>query len=765
LAVVIVIALVVINAIGGFPSIGSNSSKRASDFKLATEKIGVVNYNIGSNYSTFVLKNNNFDTVVVSEFRLNNNENLTCGYLTTLPSLPVTLNIGESKLITCTAVNSSNYQITNKQSIIIGILFHDLVSGFSQVAGNVHAYGDVQRDVLAPAFSIYFPLNSQTYSNYSNNSFVNYTVSDLSGIDYVKICDDTVCYNDTVCQNQTICSAVYSGLNASVGTHLWNVTAYDKAGNYDFSSINFIIYVPDLSAPAGSILYPADYGNYSNLLNLSYMNISAADDFNLSYFRICGNENIFTNESSCYIDYTCQNLTSCILQFSGLNYSIGNNSWNLTVYDITNNSNFSQIHFNVYIPDLTTPNVSISYPVSGQDYTTVNFLNYTVSDDQEISYVTVCDGLACYNDSTCLNQLSCNGSYTGLNYQIGSNTWNITVFDTSSNFNNASSSFDVIPFVLICDQQNAQGFYNGTGTLSSPFGICSWTQLNKTRNYLTSNFTLLNNLDSTSVNYSGLGNNWTPIGSTFTGIFDGNGKTISNLTIYKPTTDGVGLFSLANGSILNIGLQGVNIIGRDYVGGLVGGMVSASPKISNSFVTGNISGVKYVGGIIGYAWGVTIENSSSSGLVNGTYGVAGLVGLNRANLTLNNCSSSSQVTGGSYVGPFVGVGGSAYDPVTSPVIHFAAGKWHFISWPYSNPRYEEDGDNKGWGFAASGATKSTSWMFSDQLVGSSGVTIQLNTDGRWHASNGSIYSTEVLNAGTSYYYYAKNAFNWTINST
>ena len=74
--------------------------------------------------------------------------------------------------------------------------------------------------------------------------------------------------------------------------------------------------------------------------------------------------------------------------------------------------------------------------------------------------------------------------------------------------------------------------------------------------------------------------NWDPIGDDsagFTGVLDGNGYTISNLTINRPDEDGVGLFAIigdpstmSGGEVRNLGIECVDIVGNTGVGGLVG---------------------------------------------------------------------------------------------------------------------------------------------------------------------------------------------------
>ncbi len=146
LAVVIIIALVAINTLGGFPGIGSNNNKKVADYKLQTGTVGIDSYSIGTNSSLFKLKNNYFETVTVTEFRINQQSNLTCNSSNTVPSLPIVLNIGESKLINCSAINSSNYVITNKQTPMIGISYIDSL-GATRTAGNVNSYAAVNSSV------------------------------------------------------------------------------------------------------------------------------------------------------------------------------------------------------------------------------------------------------------------------------------------------------------------------------------------------------------------------------------------------------------------------------------------------------------------------------------------------------------------------------------------------------------------------------------------------------------------------------------------
>jgi len=213
----------------------------------------------------------------------------------------------------------------------------------------------------------------------------------------------------------------------------------------------------------------------------------------------------------------------------------------------------------------------------------------------------------------------------------------------------------------------ASGFYAGDG-VGAPYQICSWTQLNNVRNDLAANYILNNNLTSSDTDYLGIGSNWTPIGNCeptycvyyggdviFSGNFNGNGKTISDLNINLPSSRGVGLFGYSSGNIENIGLINVSVIGYSDVGGLVG---FNQGIVNNSYTSGNVNenGGSTAGGLVGtqYASTAQIINSHSNVSVTGSIGLlGGLVGLQTGG-TIYNSYAAGPVSGGSYVGGLVG---------------------------------------------------------------------------------------------------------------
>ena len=173
-------------------------------------------------------------------------------------------------------------------------------------------------------------------------------------------------------------------------------------------------------------------------------------------------------------------------------------------------------------------------------------------------------------------------------------------------------------------------------------------------NDLDGKYILMNDVELSGVD-------WTAI-SNFAGELNGNGYSINNLTITKTSSNKQGLFAstAAGAEIKNLGLENVNIKGDSYTGALIGS-VNASATISNVYVTGNIDGYYYVGGLIGYASSITIENTYSSADVNARYNsnsyAGGIIG-RALYATISNSYTTGDVTAiGSVVG---GIAGEIY---------------------------------------------------------------------------------------------------------
>jgi len=193
----------------------------------------------------------------------------------------------------------------------------------------------------------------------------------------------------------------------------------------------------------------------------------------------------------------------------------------------------------------------------------------------------------------------------------------------------------------------ASDFEAGTGTAEDPYQIATASQLNSVRNYLGEGnyFKLIADIDL--IGYQA-GFGWTSIGTPpsnlFQGKMDGNGYKITNLKMYKPSTN-VGLFGhIGNKAVLsNMRLENVALTGgTSYIGGLVG---TNEGTISNSSASGSVGGRDEIGGLVGLNKG-TIADSSAAVTVTGTgYNEGGLVGTN--NGTISASYATGSVNGGS----------------------------------------------------------------------------------------------------------------------
>ena len=200
---------------------------------------------------------------------------------------------------------------------------------------------------------------------------------------------------------------------------------------------------------------------------------------------------------------------------------------------------------------------------------------------------------------------------------------------------------------------------------------------------------------------------WEPIGTEenpFTGIFNGNGYTISNMNITVddgPKTENVGFFGCTDGATIsnvilkdatistptsynkgsvgtligsakntnidNVTVVGATVSGHQKVGGLVGSIVyadGADNKITNVNVDANVNGAYYSGGLIGYiedlgTGTLLIENTSVTGNVQASKKSAGgFIGEAGSSIvTINKCQSGANVSGvdgAERIGGFIG---------------------------------------------------------------------------------------------------------------
>ncbi len=201
------------------------------------------------------------------------------------------------------------------------------------------------------------------------------------------------------------------------------------------------------------------------------------------------------------------------------------------------------------------------------------------------------------------------------------------------------------------------GAGGGSGTQADPYIIVNEAQLYAVRNNLSAYYKLGKDITMTSYQ---VGTGFDPIGTSatpFTGNFDGNGFKINNLYI-NSTANNVGLFGYASGNavIKNLTLTNVNVKGAASTGALVGFITGTNALVQYVRVSGLVTATGHYSGMIaGQVQYSQIKNNYVTGTINGTWYVGGLVGntvYTNAKLLLNY--SSVNVTGTNYVGGLVG---------------------------------------------------------------------------------------------------------------
>lgn len=196
------------------------------------------------------------------------------------------------------------------------------------------------------------------------------------------------------------------------------------------------------------------------------------------------------------------------------------------------------------------------------------------------------------------------------------------------------------------------------------------------------NYRLKADLDLKDTPFNGIGSAARP----FTGRFDGQGHTISHVTINAPEGENVGFFNAIKGAtIRDLKLVDVEITGKTNVGGLVGSArvqldsSDLSKNVANLIggcsVSGTVTGTKNVGGLVGLNEGKTdpqtlfsiasaVDKCAASVTVNGKEKTGGLVGKNGG--TITKSSSGGTVKGDTTTGGLVGdSSGDIYDSHTS----------------------------------------------------------------------------------------------------
>ncbi|MCP3686722.1 MAG: hypothetical protein GY861_29135, partial [bacterium] len=273
---------------------------------------------------------------------------------------------------------------------------------------------------------------------------------------------------------------------------------------------------------------------------------------------------------------------------------------------------------------------------------------------------TIDDG---FNGSNTILSLTITG-YTGIITQSASLTITNDYAQTSGTFTcTAPQTYSLSVGGDFSIPDTAGAFRRASGT-DPNYTIYDVYGLQSMKCWLAKNFTLGTDIDASSTSSWDSGAGFESVGSTgsnFTGDFDGDNKTIAGLSINRSGSSYVGLFGVIDGSdIQDTGIVGGSVVGDYYVGGLIGNIDDdiAVSNITNCYSTASVTGIRYLGGLIGRSTGSVVTNCYATGAVTGTESysdwLGGLVGEIQSGDTITNSYATGDVSGNDYIGGLVG---------------------------------------------------------------------------------------------------------------
>jgi hypothetical protein len=188
----------------------------------------------------------------------------------------------------------------------------------------------------------------------------------------------------------------------------------------------------------------------------------------------------------------------------------------------------------------------------------------------------------------------------------------------------------------------------GLGTPADPYLVSNAVELGAMVHYSPyAHYRLTASIDLSGIRWG------TAVVPWFAGTFDGDGHTVSHLTIQGASY--LGLFGRLEhwAEVKNLGVVDVNLTGGSFAGGLVG-YNDLGSTVTRCYSTGTVSGTERVGGLVGgNGWYSTVIQCYSIAAVNGTNCVGGLAGGNYGG-TATQCYSTGIVSGQSSVGGLLG---------------------------------------------------------------------------------------------------------------
>lgn len=221
--------------------------------------------------------------------------------------------------------------------------------------------------------------------------------------------------------------------------------------------------------------------------------------------------------------------------------------------------------------------------------------------------------------------------------------------------------FAVLIFATI-NSFSLMAYAQEQGTESNPYQITTAQELQNINDNVSAHYKLMADIDLKNMDFTPIGN---ADSGAFSGSFDGNGYTISNLNVFSGKY--AGLFGYNEGTIKNVTLKDIYVYGTRYLGGVVAentllGTIADCKVLSGKIESaGGLNGIN-AGGICGsnngafegeFSNGANLEIKSN----NASARAGGIIGWNNFNFSITAVNTGN-VSSDSYSGGLIGCGSS-----------------------------------------------------------------------------------------------------------
>lgn len=198
---------------------------------------------------------------------------------------------------------------------------------------------------------------------------------------------------------------------------------------------------------------------------------------------------------------------------------------------------------------------------------------------------------------------------------------------------------------------------SGSGTMEDPYVLTTAADIAAMHNKLDAHYALGADIDMFGRIHDPIGNG---AKGAFTGSLDGRGHTIRRLELELTENKYVGLFGYLEGSVSNLKLEDVKIVGGRYTGAVAGNIGLGGSVRGCSVLSGSVSvsddamsaGSICVGGITGLCEG-TVDRCSNAAAVSGGGNidkyVGGLIGRAAEALEISGSKNAGSVVGNCYI--------------------------------------------------------------------------------------------------------------------